>query len=80
MAEKSAEYGKKGSVFLISSNGETLQLPIPSQLPNDPLKWSNFKRFLVLFSMFVFSTISLVQVQGTSLLLHALQDEYSPEV
>ncbi|CZR67367.1 uncharacterized protein PAC_17266 [Phialocephala subalpina] len=80
MSEKTADYGRKGSVFLITSNGETIQLPIPSRSPNDPLKWSNLKKFLALLSMYVFTTIGLVQVQGTSLLLHALQDEYSPEV
>lgn len=80
MAEKRVDHGRKGSVFLITSSGETLRLPIPSRSPNDPLQWSNFKRILVLLSMSVFTTIGLVQVQGTSLLLQALQDEYRMKV
>ncbi|XMA17524.1 hypothetical protein WAI453_010315 [Rhynchosporium graminicola] len=39
------DYGGQGSVFLISSNGETNRLPIPSGSPNDPLGWSPLKFF-----------------------------------
>ena len=75
-----SDYGKQGSVFLITSNGETIRLPIPFRSPNDPLTWSPLKTFLFYFSMSVFTTIGLIQVQGTSLLLHTLESEYSPEV
>ncbi|PQE28797.1 major facilitator superfamily transporter protein [Rutstroemia sp. NJR-2017a WRK4] len=70
----------QGSVYLITSDGRTLQLPVPSESPNDPLNWSSYRLFLALFSMSLFSIIGLVQVQGTSLLLGALENEYTPEV
>ncbi|KAL2071007.1 hypothetical protein VTL71DRAFT_14033 [Oculimacula yallundae] len=73
------DYGKQGSVFLITSNGETIRLPIPSRSPNDPLRWSSLKTFLSLLSMSIFTTVGLIQVQGTSLLLGTLVAEYSPE-
>lgn len=75
-----SDYGKQGSVFLITSNGETICLPIPSRSPNDPLRWGRLKTFLSLFAMGLFTTIGLIQVQGTSLLLHPLEIEYSQEV
>ncbi|KAH6708746.1 major facilitator superfamily transporter [Leptodontidium sp. MPI-SDFR-AT-0119] len=74
-----SDYGKQGSVFLITSNGETICLPIPSRSPNDPLRWGRLKTFLSLFAMGLFTTIGLIQVQGTSLLLHPLEIEYSQE-
>ncbi len=74
------EYGKQSSVYLITSGGEILRLPIPSRSPNDPLKWSALKTFLALVSMSVFTTVGLILVQGTSLLLHVLEYEYAPEV
>ncbi|KAG4440385.1 hypothetical protein IFR05_004125 [Cadophora sp. M221] len=74
-----SDYGKQGSVFLITSNGETICLPIPSRSPNDPLRWGPLRTFFSLLSMSVFTTVGLIQVQGTSLLLDALVDEYSPE-
>ncbi|CZT45797.1 uncharacterized protein RSE6_06150 [Rhynchosporium secalis] len=73
------DYGGQGSVFLISSNGETNRLPVPSGSPNDPLGWSPLKSFLCLLSMSIFTTIGLILVQGTTLLLVPLATEYSPE-
>lgn len=76
------DYSKatQGSVFLITSDGRTLELPIPSQSPHDPLTWSHWKRTRALLAMSVFTVIGLVQVQGTSLLLDALEKEYDAMV
>ncbi|KUJ06922.1 major facilitator superfamily transporter [Mollisia scopiformis] len=67
----------QGSVFLITSDGRTLQLPIPSQSQHDPLTWSKWKRFRALCAISVFTVVGLVQVQGTSLLLDELEHEYN---
>ena len=69
-----------GSVFLITSDGRTLNLPMPSPYPNDPLNWGFWKRISALGAVFFFTIVALVQVQGTSLLLAQLRVEYSIEV
>ena len=68
------------SVFLITSDGQTLRLPIPSQSPYDPLRWSLLKRSTVMGVISVFTVVGLVLVQGTSLLLSTLEMEYTEEV
>lgn len=66
----------QASVFLITSDGQTLNLPIPSQSPDDPLNWSPLKRFFAVGAMGLFSVVGLILVQGTSLLLEELMVEY----
>lgn len=74
------EYGAaQSSVYLITSDGRTLELPIPSRSPNDPLRWSLLKRITVMGVISLFTIVGLILVQGTSLLLLALENEYSPE-
>ncbi|EKD20957.1 uncharacterized protein L3040_004576 [Drepanopeziza brunnea f. sp. 'multigermtubi'] len=75
-----ADRDRKGSVFLITSTGDTIGLPIPSKSPNDPLTWCSLKLFLVFVSMSVFTTVGLILVQGTSLLLETLGNEYNEEI
>jgi hypothetical protein len=70
----------KGSVYLITSSGQTVELPIPSELPNDPLRWSWIKRVGALSAIYVFTIVNLVLVQGTSMLLQALEVEYKGAV
>lgn len=70
----------QGSVYLITGDGRTLQLPIPSNSTNDPLKWSQVRRSLALAAMSLFTVFGLIAVQGTSLLLEALEKEYNPGV
>jgi hypothetical protein len=70
----------QSSVYLITSDGRTLELPIPSRSPNDPLRWSLLKRATVMSVVSLFTVVGLILVQGTSLLLFALENEYSPEV
>jgi hypothetical protein len=69
-----------GSVFLITSDGRTLRLPIPSPYSNDPLNWTLRKRICALVALFFFTIIGLVQLQGVSLLFIALEEEYTPKV
>jgi hypothetical protein len=70
----------RSSVYLITSDGRTLELPIPSRSLNDPLRWSLLKRATVMGVISLFTVVGLILVQGTSLLLFALENEYSPEV
>jgi hypothetical protein len=81
-SEKSTREYKaaRSSVYLITSDGRTLELPIPSRSLNDPLRWSLLKRATVMGVISLFTVVGLILVQGTSLLLFALENEYSPEV
>ena len=69
-----------GSVFLIAANGSMLSLPIPSTSPRDPLNWSFNKRVRAFASMIFFSIVGLAEVQGPSLMLAGLSQEYASEV
>jgi len=69
-----------GSVFLISSDGRMLKLPIPTSSSRDPLNWSKMKRARAFFAIFFFSIMGLVLVQGPSLMFVPLSEEFSEEV
>jgi hypothetical protein len=69
-----------GSVYLISSDGRMLSLPIPTRSTRDPLNWSTNKRARALLALIFFAVVGLVQVQGPSLMLNELAKEYSAEV
>ncbi|RYP50214.1 hypothetical protein DL768_004235 [Monosporascus sp. mg162] len=49
-----------GTVFLISSAGEVLKLPIPSPSPRDPLNWSRARRVAAHICVMAFSAVSIV--------------------
>lgn len=68
-----------GSVYLISSDGQTIKLPIPTKSRRDPLNWGKWKRIWA-FASLVFSGISSMgAVQIVSLLLQPLSIEYTHE-
>ena len=69
-----------GSVFIISSDGRMLKLPIPTRSSRDPLNWSKMKRARAFFAIFFFSIVGLVLVQGPSLMFAPLGKEFSDEV
>jgi hypothetical protein len=69
-----------GSVFLISSDGRLLKLPIPTRSSRDPLNWSTMKRARAFIAIFFFSIMGLVLVQGPSLMFAPLSEEFSDEV
>jgi hypothetical protein len=69
-----------GSVFIISSDGRMLNLPIPTRSSRDPLNWSKIKRARAFISIFFFSMTGLVLVQGPSLMFVPLEKEFSDEV
>lgn len=69
-----------GSVYLITANGSMLNLPMPSTSPRDPLNWSFGKRVRAFASMLFFTVVALAEVQGPSLMLAGLSQEYASEV
>lgn len=71
--------GLPGSVFLIAGDGRMINLPIPSASPGDPLNWSLTKRVAIFCTMTFYSVVSLFAVQAPSLLLHAMEKEFTPE-
>lgn len=69
-----------GSIFLITSDGKTLKLPMPSNSPNDPLNWSLRKRILALSVITLYSIVSLMETQAASLLYRPLAAEFNAGV
>ncbi|KAK9420141.1 putative Major facilitator superfamily domain-containing protein [Seiridium unicorne] len=56
-----------GSVFLVSSVGDIIRLPIPSKSPRDPLSWSGWRRILA-FTCVEFQSVAasfLINVPGS---------------
>ncbi|RYP04532.1 hypothetical protein DL764_004394 [Monosporascus ibericus] len=56
-----------GTVFLISSAGEILKLPIPSPSPRDPLNWSGKRRAAAVACLMAFSAVSIASIATLSL-------------
>jgi hypothetical protein len=69
-----------GSVYLVAANGSMLSLPMPSNSPRDPLNWSFDKRLRAFASIIFFTVIALAEVEGPSLMLAGLSQEYASEV
>jgi hypothetical protein len=69
-----------GSVYLITSDGRILDLPIPSTSCHDPLNWSLKRRALASLAIGFFSFVGLVLVLGPNLAVAGLQEEFSFEV
>lgn len=69
-----------GSVYLISSDGQTIKLPIPTKSRRDPLNWGKWKRIWAFTSLMFSAITSMAAVQIASLLLQPLSVEYSDEV
>lgn len=68
------------SVFLITSDGRTLRLPIPSSSPKDPLNWDAAKRRLVLGNLFFFAMLAVMQLQSLGVLVPVMAIDYLPQV
>ena len=69
-----------GSVYLISSDGKIISLPIPSTSRRDPLNWSIWKRAGALFSLAFFGMTGYTIVQGCPLLIDRLEMEFAGQV
>lgn len=69
-----------GSIYLITSDGKTLKLPMPSNSPYDPLKWSPRKRIVALCVIALYSVVSMMETQAASLMYRSLAAEFNAGV
>lgn len=77
---KHESYDFSSSVYLITSDGRILDLPIPSTSCHDPLNWSLKRRALASLAIGFFSFVGLVLVLGPNLAVNGLQEDFSSEV
>jgi hypothetical protein len=77
---KRESYNLSGSTFLITSNGRTLKLPVPSSSKADPLNWSLWKTAGAIFAIVLYSVVCLTAVQGVSVVFNGIQEEFQHEV
>ena len=68
---------RSGSVFIITSDGKVLSLPIPSESRYDPLNWNSRKRALALVAVGVYSWIGLTLPQDAGLTMKGLEREFA---
>ena len=73
-------YMLSGSIFLITSSGKTLNLPVPSSSPADPLNWSMWKTTGAVAAIALNSVVSLTVVQAASLLYQGIMAEFGKQV
>ncbi|PVH79004.1 major facilitator superfamily transporter [Cadophora sp. DSE1049] len=66
-----------GSVFIISSEGKILNLPIPTKSAQDPLNWSKWKQARAFLALYVFAISADVLTQGSSYLVDQFRSEFS---
>jgi hypothetical protein len=73
-------YNLIGSTFLITNDGRTLKLPMPSNSKADPLNWNRWKTGGALFSVALFSVVCLTAAQAASVVLDDIQRDFAHEV
>lgn len=78
--QKHDSFNLSGSVFLITSDGQIVSLPIPSENPCDPLNWTWKKRALALVLVGTFGYVGLVATQGASVVSSGLAKEFPYKV
>ncbi|OHE98223.1 major facilitator superfamily transporter [Colletotrichum orchidophilum] len=66
-----------GSIYLITSDGKTLKLPMASKSPNDPLNWSLPKRLLAMGVLMLYSLVAMLETQAASLMYKSLAIEFN---
>ncbi|PZC93593.1 MFS general substrate transporter [Pyrenophora tritici-repentis] len=76
---KRESYDLSGSTFLITNDGKTLKLPIPSESKADPLNWSQWKTAGAIFSIALYSVLCLTAAQASTVLLDGVQTEFASE-
>jgi MFS family permease len=73
---KHESYSLSGSVFLITGNGKTLNLPAPSASPADPLGWSKWKRAGAFFAVAWFSIVALAVAQAAGIFMRVISRDF----
>ncbi|ETS83700.1 hypothetical protein PFICI_05576 [Pestalotiopsis fici W106-1] len=79
-ASKHTSLDLSGSVFLISSAGNVLRLPIPSDSPHDPLAWSWPRRIVAFCCLQLFSIVASFEVNIPGTLMPAFHAEFAKDV
>lgn len=69
-----------GSVFLIASDGRVLNLPIPSESPDDPLTWSQSRRKFIISILVLYAGLAMFLIQTPGTLYKAFLAQFSKEV
>jgi hypothetical protein len=69
-----------GTVFLISSSGNILKLPIPSTSRRDPLNWSWPKRIGALIAIIFATSVNFFEVKLSSIMAISYQLDFSTQV
>lgn len=77
---KHESYNLSGSVFLVTASGTTLNLPVPSESPLDPLNWNRWKRAGAITAVAWHSIVSLTVVQAASVVYHGISVEFDGQV
>lgn len=77
---KHESYDLSGSVFLVSGEGKTFDLPIPSNSRHDPLNWSRWKTGAAMVAVGWYSATALTAVQSVSLMLDGIEPQFTDEV
>ncbi|TDZ30749.1 putative MFS-type transporter [Colletotrichum spinosum] len=75
--ERSVSADLAGSIYLITADGQTLKLPMPSHSPSDPLNWSLRKRLVSLCVITLYSIVSMQETQAASLMYRSLAAEFN---
>ncbi|KAI9708015.1 MAG: hypothetical protein M1820_004219 [Bogoriella megaspora] len=71
---------RSGTVFLITSDGKIISLPVPSNSRHDPLNWRPRKRIIALLAVAVYSWVGLLLPQGAGLATTGLQAEFGGHI
>ncbi|KAF1957751.1 MFS general substrate transporter [Byssothecium circinans] len=77
--KKHESYDLAGSVFLITNDGNTLHLPMPSNSKYDPLNWGRWKSLGATVAIWWYSIVALAGVQAASLMMGGLRRDFPPE-
>ena len=77
---KHESYNLSGSVFLVTGDGRTLKLPIPSESRHDPLNWGRWKTTGAMFALGLYSIVCLTAVQAASLMMHGILEDFREAV
>ncbi|TQN67386.1 putative MFS-type transporter [Colletotrichum shisoi] len=75
--DRPASADLSGSIYLITSDGQTLKLPMPSTSPYDPLTWSLTRRLLAVGVLVLYSIVSMMETQAATLMYRSFAAEFN---
>ncbi|XP_014553255.1 hypothetical protein COCVIDRAFT_108177 [Bipolaris victoriae FI3] len=69
----------EGNALILDREGEIRRVPVPSNDPNDPLNFSAWERYSVIFCCCWFSLLGLSLAQGLAPILNIMTEMYMPQ-